>query len=59
MAEFHDQMIYDSKVILKMSSPSSIHNDLTTFVVDWMVQNIKNWISQEWKMAFLWNKKPL
>ena len=38
-------------------SCTSIHNDVTDLVNHGTVKNAKIWISQEWNITFLWNKK--
>ena len=40
-------------------SCTNTHHDVTDFVNDGMVKNTKPWISWEWNMAFLRNKKNL
>ena len=40
-------------------SCTNAHHDVTDSVNHEMVKNTKTWISQDWNMTFLWNKKNL
>ena len=49
------------KIIQKCTSVSctNTHRDVTDSVNHGMVKNTKTWISWEWNIIFLWNKKIL
>ena len=42
---------------MDLVSCANTHHDVTNLVNHWMVKNTKTWISWEWNITFLWNKK--
>ena len=58
LANFGDLMSYGSKDIFKYA-PCLFHHDVTDMVNQDMAKDTKIWVSWEWNVNFLWNKKIL